>query len=547
MNGNVGIGVTPQFRLDVAGRMRLRADGTQPSGAWYSGASDTPQLFLGQTDTVAAAPFGIMHGGSWRMIVQSDGKVGIGTTAPTAPLEVAGNLKISAGGTLVFPDGTSLTTAAGVGPQTVKSNDPALLVTTSGSTTQLAIADAGIGSVKLADGSVTTAKIADGSITSSKVGTVLSPTVIAGVAATLGPNAFVGSQTVQGTIISTVSDDTSNAIIARNTSATSPTSAVRAEISSVAGTAISAVAYASTGTATAIDARTGASQGKGIYGEASLSTGVNFGVIGVSRSSQGIGVQGQNSSTHGTNFGVVGITLADSYSAGVYAQSNATSTTSTNYALLAKNQGNNGIAVFGQASSLTGLTYGVYGRVDSPSGIAGMFVNSAASGTVIAANNASRRIFRIDTTGTVYALGSFSPGGADYAESVSIRGNRYEYKPGYVLVIDPDSDRRFAASTEPYSTRVAGVVSAKPGILGSTHPLQDDPTEVPLAMVGIVPCRVSTENGPIRRGDLLVTSSTPGHAMRATDRSRITGAVVGKALQNIESGTGVIEILVSLQ
>ncbi len=87
----------------------------------------------------------------------------------------------------------------------------------------------------------------------------------------------------------------------------------------------------------------------------------------------------------------------------------------------------------------------------------------------------------------------------------------------------------------------------KPGIVGSTHTLQDDISEIPLAIVGIVPCRVSAENGPIRRGDLLVTSSTPGHAMRATDRSRMTGAIVGKALQNLDSGAGVIEILVSLQ
>lgn len=174
-------------------------------------------------------------------------------------------------------------------------------------------------------------------------------------------------------------------------------------------------------------------------------------------------------------------------------------------------------------------------------------MSSAASGTVIAVNNATRRIFRVDTSGTVYALGSFSPGGADYAESVAVRGTKDEYQPGDVLVIDPDSDRVFAASAEPYSTRVAGVFSTKPGIVGSTHPLEENAKEIPLAMVGIVPCRVSAENGPIRRGDLLVTSATPGHAMRGTDRSRMTGAIIGKALQNFESGTGVIEILVSLQ
>jgi len=68
-----------------------------------------------------------------------------------------------------------------------------------------------------------------------------------------------------------------------------------------------------------------------------------------------------------------------------------------------------------------------------------------------------------------------------------------------------------------------------------------------MAMVGIVPTKVSAENGAIHRGDLLVTSSTPGYAMKGTDRSRMLGAVIGKAMGTLGSGTGVIEVLVTLQ
>ena len=78
----------------------------------------------------------------------------------------------------------------------------------------------------------------------------------------------------------------------------------------------------------------------------------------------------------------------------------------------------------------------------------------------------------------------------------------------------------------------------------------DDPRpakEIPLAIVGIVPCKVSAENGSIQRGDLLVTSSTSGYAMRGTDRRRMLGAVVGKALEPLSSGKGVIQVLVTLQ
>ena len=68
-----------------------------------------------------------------------------------------------------------------------------------------------------------------------------------------------------------------------------------------------------------------------------------------------------------------------------------------------------------------------------------------------------------------------------------------------------------------------------------------------MAMLGIVPTKVSAENGPIHRGDLLVTSSTPGYAMKGTDPSRLIGSVVGKALGSLDSGTGVIEVVVTLQ
>ena len=64
---------------------------------------------------------------------------------------------------------------------------------------------------------------------------------------------------------------------------------------------------------------------------------------------------------------------------------------------------------------------------------------------------------------------------------------------------------------------------------------------------GIVPCKVSAENGAIQPGDLLVASSIPGHAMKGTDRSRMLGAVVGKALEPLNEGRGVIQVLVSLQ
>jgi hypothetical protein len=56
---------------------------------------------------------------------------------------------------------------------------------------------------------------------------------------------------------------------------------------------------------------------------------------------------------------------------------------------------------------------------------------------------------------------------------------------------------------------------------------------------------VTAENGTIAPGDLLVTSGTPGHAMRHDDPP--PGTVVGKALEGLSQGTGVITMLVTLQ
>jgi len=137
--------------------------------------------------------------------------------------------------------------------------------------------------------------------------------------------------------------------------------------------------------------------------------------------------------------------------------------------------------------------------------------------------------------------------GGDYAESVDVTGSRSSYEPGDVLVIDPNAPGKFLKANQTYSTLVAGIYSTKPGTVGRRQTTAKTPDEVPMAMVGIVPTKVSAENGPIRSGDLLVASSTLGRAMKGTDRGLLTGAVIGKALGSLDSGTGVIEVLVTLQ
>ena len=207
-----------------------------------------------------------------------------------------------------------------------------------------------------------------------------------------------------------------------------------------------------------------------------------------------------------------------------------------------------GIGVRGQATNSSGTGIGVLGEEVSPNGTAGVF-NAIGGGNILVGIGFNAfTSFRVDANGNTYA-NSYNIGGADFAESIAVLGDQHQYEPGDLLVIDPTGNRRLDIARREYSTLVAGIYSTKPGVLASAHTM-DDPNllkEVPLAIIGIVPCKVTAENGPIEVGDLLVTSSTAGRAMKGTDRMRMLGAVAGKALQPLREGTGVIQVLVALQ
>jgi len=70
---------------------------------------------------------------------------------------------------------------------------------------------------------------------------------------------------------------------------------------------------------------------------------------------------------------------------------------------------------------------------------------------------------------------------------------------------------------------------------------------VPIALMGKVKCMVDATYAPILVGDLLTSSATPGHAMKALDLTRSTGTLLGKALGNLDAGRGLITVLVCLQ
>jgi len=175
-------------------------------------------------------------------------------------------------------------------------------------------------------------------------------------------------------------------------------------------------------------------------------------------------------------------------------------------------------------------------------------VFSSGSNFITGKSGSGINKFRVDGTGKGFFDGGTQTSGADFAESVAVSRTSSRYEPGDLLVVDKNGRRQLALSGRPYSTLVAGIYSTKPGVLATPHGMNDHAeNEVPLAIVGIVPCKVTAENGRIRAGDLLVSSSTPGYAMKGTNRNRMLGAVVGKALEPLNTDKGIIQVLVTLQ
>ena len=120
---------------------------------------------------------------------------------------------------------------------------------------------------------------------------------------------------------------------------------------------------------------------------------------------------------------------------------------------------------------------------------------------------------------------------------------------GTVVVIDPIKNNRVLPSAQPYDTRVAGVVSARPGILLG----EAGDGKAKVAHSGRVKVKVDAQNGSIEIGDILVTSATTGYAMRSAPVEvggvsiHRPGTILGKALEPLREGKGEILVLLTLQ
>jgi hypothetical protein len=121
--------------------------------------------------------------------------------------------------------------------------------------------------------------------------------------------------------------------------------------------------------------------------------------------------------------------------------------------------------------------------------------------------------------------------------------------PGSVMIIDAEGKLRL--SDRRYDTRVAGIIAGagdtRPGIILGRSRCAADGARAPIALAGRVYCKVDARDRAVCIGDLLTTSDTVGAAMRADDRDKAFGSVLGKALAPLQDGVGMIPVLVALQ
>jgi hypothetical protein len=285
----------------------------------------------------------------------------------------------------------------------------------------------------------------------------------------------------------------------------------------------------------------------GVYGSSAGWNGVegdswsaaHAGVAGVNNAgSPGAGVYGngyfgvRGEGPNGNGF-IGGIDPQFNQKAGVYGSSD-------NQGVIGASTGGHGTAVYGNSTD----GFAIRGETTTGTAIQGTAFNGGYaaqfSGNVRVTNGG------VAGSGTIEVSGDMQLTNSDCAEDFDVMmGERVD--PGTVMVLS--NDGTVAPSRKPYDCCVAGIVSGagdlKPAILlGRRISLRPRAT---IALAGTVYCKVDATEGSIEVGDLLTTSALEGHAMKVRDRHRAFGAVLGKAMRGLDSGRGLIPVLIALQ
>jgi hypothetical protein len=469
--------------------------------------------------------------------VMMDGKVGIGNTAPTYKLDVAGQVRSSSGG-FVFPDGSVQTTAAAGGGGTltgVTAGDGLI----GGGTT---------GSVTLNVGAGTGLSVAPDSLSvnyGSAAGTAVQGntqlTLTAGAGMSGGGTSTLGTG---GTLTLTNADRGSAQNIFKNVANAAGVTQFSA------GTNNDAVSFEGTGGTT----------------------------ISFNAAAKKITINSSASAASGWTEAAGGATLSPTNPAANVGIGTATPTRSLE---VSRNVTGNfdGLFIYNNAGAphnytdSASLSLGrspnhVMGQITASNKVTGTYGDGYLAFSTRRAEVVSERV-RIDQEGNV-GIGTAQPGAKLHVEGgayingdLTATGNiaaKYqdvaEWVPsvqklsaGTVVVLDSGRTNHVLASSMAYDTKVAGVVSEQPGVILGIR----GEGKLMVATTGRVRVRVDATRVPIRIGDLIVTSDVEGLAMRSEPvmlggrQMHAPGTIIGKALEPLEQGTGEILVLLSLQ
>jgi hypothetical protein len=260
--------------------------------------------------------------------------------------------------------------------------------------------------------------------------------------------------------------------------------------------------------------------------------------------------------------------------------------TGMKYNMAVSDNGNVGIGTTAPSAKLTIDPQGPGGiTIGNPNTSSGGFTSlilaitskqgGSASIETIASSGSSFGVLRINSGGGAVLLG----GRLEIAGDLTVHGAKSGYvvdrfingaedtlEQGDVVVIGeysasvhygvndtiPVPEVDITASA--YDTRVCGIVCDVHLEESPEGMKERDRTKVEPSQTGkmvtlgaFAHCKVDADIAPIKVGDLLTTSPTKGHAQKVLDPAKAVGAIIGKALGSVEKGKGKIPVLVMLQ
>jgi hypothetical protein len=223
------------------------------------------------------------------------------------------------------------------------------------------------------------------------------------------------------------------------------------------------------------------------------------------------------------------------------------------YVHLANNEWYNGTSWVANASGaliqISGQDVNFYRHDAAGSHTPSMNINSSGNVGIGTTNPPSEKLHVVGNgkfTGNLTVDGNINAKYQDVAEWVP---SSEQLSAATVVILDTAKSNQVISSNQPYDTRVAGVISAQPGItLG-----EGGEGKVLVATTGRVRVKVDASRGAIQIGDLLVTSEMTGVAMKSEAvnlggvQFHRPGTIIGKALEPLAKGQGEILVLLSLQ